>query len=72
MDESWEYGFYDSGTGPTSIWWYCFGLPFKNQEQARRTGEKNVYGEAVMVRRLPGMEAWERVPESPISGSSDE
>lgn len=57
----WEYGFYDSESGPNFISWYCFGLPFETPEQAEHTGSKSTYGLPVIVRRRQGETDWEPV-----------
>lgn len=62
-DPTWEYGFYDSEDAAKTIWWYVFGMPHKTAESARHTGTKNVWGQAVIVRRHPGETEWERVEE---------
>ncbi|UAJ78336.1 hypothetical protein IT072_13820 [Leifsonia sp. ZF2019] len=57
--EPWEYGFYDSETGPNPIWWYVFGLPFTTAEDAEHTGRKSTWGAPVIVRRRQGSTEWE-------------
>lgn len=69
----WEYGFYDSHpdgnwsaepqpqTNPT-IYWYVFGLlTHDTPESAAHTGSKSVWGQPVIVRRIPGEQQWEHV-----------
>lgn len=64
----WEYGFYDSDGDPgsPSIYWFCFGLPFLTAEQAKHTGDKNVWGRTIVVRHEKGssLDSWEVVPDA--------
>lgn len=60
-----EYGFYDS-EHPEKIWWYGFGLPFLTAESAKHTGDKNVFGQTIIVRRPKGSEDWHRVESEEI------
>jgi hypothetical protein len=55
-----EWGFYDSDdpNDPAKVWTHCFGLPFTSPEQAKHTGDKNVWGRTVVVSRRPGGD-WE-------------
>ena len=62
---TWEYGFYDS-EHPEKIWWYVFGLPFLTAESAKHTGDKNVFGQTIIVRRPKGSEDWHRVDSEEI------
>lgn len=61
IEEAWEYGFYDSETGPDPIWWYTFGglVGFETVEMAEHTASKSVWGQAVIVRRRKGSTDWE-------------
>ena len=54
----WEYGFYDS-EHPETIFWYSFGVSFDSAAQAKRVGDKSVYGKTVIVRRKHGATEWE-------------
>lgn len=58
-----EYGFYDSDDAKVTptVWWYCFGLPFKTVEDAERTGKKSTWCQTVIVRRHPGATEFEVV-----------
>jgi len=60
-NSTWEYGFYDDADTSQTIWWYLFGLPHTSAESALHTGRKNVWGQAVIVRRRPGSNQWEEV-----------
>jgi len=63
MNAKWEYGFYDT-YNPAVILWSNFGglVGFDTAESARHTADRNVWGEAVIVRRR-GHSDFEVVPE---------
>ena len=65
VEPTYEYGFYDSDDplDPAKVWTHCFGLPFADAAAAKHTGDKNVWGQTVVVRREVGTEQWEIVPE---------
>lgn len=62
-ERPWEYGFYDSATGPTRIWWSTFGglVDFDSVEMAEHTAQKSTYGAPVIVRRPKGETEWVEV-----------
>ncbi|UAJ79971.1 hypothetical protein IT072_02515 [Leifsonia sp. ZF2019] len=64
ITEPWEYGFFDSETGPNPIWWYTFGglIGFETPESAMRTAQKSTWGAPVIVRRRKGSTDWEMNP----------
>lgn len=57
----WEYGFYDSQTGPNPIYWSTFGglVGFDSAELAMHAASKSTWGAPVIVRRRRGETAWE-------------
>lgn len=60
-DERWEYGYYDSddANDPARVFHqYVQGWSFPTAEAAKHTGDKNVFGKAIIVRRHPASD-WE-------------